>query len=142
VPGWQIIGSFYAGHDSLSNGAPLAQTYDNSLSFFTRYDWSKESPLHGLAVAAGVTRQGGRFASTGSYTGAGFPAFTQWSGLVKLHAGTPAQAFVNYTATKHWAFKLSCLNILNEYYAEGYSGLIQGEEGLPRTFQFEVDWKN
>ena len=95
-----------------------------------------------MAVAAGMVRQGGRFASTGSYTGATFAPFTQRSGLVKLPAGTPVQAFVSYVFSKHWAAKLSCLNVLNQYYAEGYSGLIQGEEGLPRTFALEIDWKH
>ena len=56
-------------------------------------------------------------------------------------AGTPVQGFAVYTFNKHWAAKLSCLNIFNEYYAEGYTGLIEGMEGLPRTFALEIDYK-
>jgi len=141
VAGWQVIGSFYAGHDTLSSGIPVAQTFDNSWGLFTRYDWQKTSPLHGFGLAAGVFRQGGRFASVANYTNATpyFSAWTAWSGLVKLPASLPIQAFANYTFNRHWAVKLSCLNVLNKYYAEGFSGLIQGSQGLPRTFALEID---
>ena len=88
-------------------------------------------------------REGGRFASIANYTNATpyFSAWNLWSGLVKLPASLPVQAFAVYTFNKHWAAKLSCLNILNKYYAEGYSGLIQGSQGLPRTVGLEIDYK-
>ena len=55
LPGWQLIGSFFSGHDRDQNNTPISGTNDNSWGLFTRYaDFQKDSPLHGLSIGLGA----------------------------------------------------------------------------------------
>ena len=71
IPGWQLITNFYAGHDRDQNNNPVSSTFDNQISFFTRYDFPKAGPLNGFAVGGGLSRVGGRWISTSGLSIAG-----------------------------------------------------------------------
>jgi outer membrane receptor for ferric coprogen and ferric-rhodotorulic acid len=43
LPGWQLVGSFYAGHDRDQNNNPVTLTYDNSWGVLTRYAFPHSS---------------------------------------------------------------------------------------------------
>ena len=138
VPGWQLITNFYAGHDRDQNGVPISSTYDNSLSFFTRYDLGKASPsLKGLAFGGGLSRIGGRWQSSSglAVTGLTLPS------VIKIHAGTLVDTFLTYDFAKHWSVRVACNNILDQTYAAGAVNALTVNAAAPRTWMFSGAFK-
>ncbi len=136
LPGWQLIGAFYAGHNRASE-LPVPNTYDNSWSAYSRYAIPRGSPLHGLAFGGGLTRVGGRWASTQGLLGVTVPA----GGVLKMKTGSLLNAFVEYSWTKHWLFRIGCNNILDESYPVGAQTAYYVDPSTPRLFNFLVSYK-
>ena len=112
MPGWQLIGSWCAGHEVDPYGNPVNDSFDNSMSLFTRYDFSKQSPLRGLSFGGGLSRTGGRWITT-----LGLESSTlNIPPLIKLQSGTLANAFVAYQFYKHWTIRVSVANLLDQNY--------------------------
>ena len=141
VSGWQVIGSFYAGHARDSSAKPINGSYDNSWSMMNRYVFPSTSALHDFAVGAGVLRFGGRYMSTANYTDAPFSAFTLWSGEIKMETGTAVNMFAIYKYNKHLTIKLNCNNVLNQDYPDGGVEANYISVAYPRTFTLELDYK-
>ena len=141
LPGWQVIGSFYAGHDRNALGVPIATSYDNSWGLFNRYDFGTSGPLKGLALGAGVVRVGGRFISDAGISDAVLTPYEAWSGMIKLRTGTLVNAFASYNLNRHWHLRASCNNILNQSYAVGAASVYFVDPSPPTTFTFEVGYK-
>ncbi len=141
VPGWQVIGSFFSGHNRDYLNRPIGGSYDNSWAMMNRYAFSKESTLHGLEMGAGVVRYGGRWMSTVNYIDAPFSAYTVWSGMLKMETGTPMNVFVSYLFNKHFMVKLTCDNALNQDFAEGGVQADYISVAMPRTFLLELNYK-
>ena len=98
VPGLQLLATGYNGsvRDQTGNEA-ISNTYDNSWSLFTRYDFANEAVkregwLNGLAVGGGVSRIGSNWLSTAQYTSPIAPGYVL-PAAVKLHEGTPVNLF-------------------------------------------------
>jgi len=141
IPGWQVIGSFYAGHNRDQAQKPVAASYDNSWSFFTRYDFQRDSILHRVGFGTGVTRVGGRWLSTSGITGAAFTPYEIWSGQLKMFTGTSWDGFLTYTLDKHLTLRLRCTNILSSVYSVGATSAVLADPSTPRTFFVEADYK-
>lgn len=140
VPGWQLIGSFYAGHDRDENGNPLPVTYDNEWSLFTRYAF-RTGLLHHLAVGGGVARYGGRWIQDSGIYGVTFSPYTQETGMMKEEPMTETNLFADYTFNQHWSARLTCQNVLNWAYPVGMASAYAAVASFPRTFGMEIDWK-
>lgn len=143
IPGWQVIGNFYSGHDRDQNGIPVPTTYDNSWGLITRYDFQRGNPLHGLTIGTGVSRIGGRWISNAGITNAGadFTPYQIATGRIKLKTGTAWNAFAAYNLDKHWTLRLNCNNILNKAYVSAAQTALLADPSAPRTFVFETDYK-
>jgi iron complex outermembrane receptor protein len=142
TPGWQVIGSFYAGHDRDQSNNPVSTSYDNSWSLFTRYAFPDAGPLRGLAIGGGAERVGSRWIqNSGTVVDAVFSPLTQATGEVKVKAGTMVNGFITYVWGGHWSFKVSCANILDEAYPLGVQGLTNVDPSPPRTFSFLASYK-
>jgi len=133
--GWQLIATGYVGAVRGTNGLPIQNTYGNSLSLFTRYDFAKDSALNGLAVGGGLARVGDTLVSSGGITPP--PGFILPS-LLKLHEGSLIKIFATYRFNKHWALRLSLDNVLNQAYPLGQQGATNIDPSLPRTVSFAV----
>jgi len=133
VKGWQIIGSYYVGHDRDQLGNPVSNSYDNNWSLYNRYDFDRESALKGLAVGGGVVRVGGRYVTDGQVTApaGSLPA----DGELKLATGTLLNAFATYQINRHMTFTLAVDNILNEVYVTGEQSAVLANPSPPRTYQ-------
>ena len=70
-----------------------------------------------------------------------FPAFTQWSGEIKLYTGTLVDAFINYRVNKHLQLKLSGVNLLNDTYVAGEQTAQIADPSQPIGCVFEIDYK-
>jgi outer membrane receptor protein involved in Fe transport len=137
APGWQVIGSWYAGHQVDPLGNPVPNSNDNSWSFFSRYDFQKSNPLSGFGIGGGITRVGGRWMNNAGldYTKGPLPAF------IKLYTGTVINAFVDYRLGKHWSFKINCANLLNDAFVFGNDVAYISDPSPPRTFSFQTNYK-
>ena len=111
MPGWQVIGSFYAGHDRDQNNFPVSSSYDNQWGLYNRYDFPKTGALRGLAVGAGVVWIGGRWISTSGISGAALTPYQALTQEIKLQPGTKINGFASYNLGKHWLFRVLCNNI-------------------------------
>ena len=132
MPGRQLIGAAYCGHMRDPYNRPVSATYDNSWSLFTRYDWGKDSVLHGWAFGTGVVRVGGRWVTTTGVTNAVFTQAQIDQGVVKLKTGTKWDAFLSYDYSKHLAFKLGCINLLGQIYPFGLQTALISDPSPPR----------
>ncbi len=139
LPGWQIIGNFYAGHDRDQTDKPVSITYDNSWSVFNRYGFPKTSALKGLAIGGGVTRVGGRWLATTGILNAA--ALLPKSGLLKVKTGTETQVFVDYEFNRHWTVRLNANNLLNETYPLSFPSAIGLDPSVPLNYVLETDYK-
>ena len=137
TPGWQLIGSWYAGHEVDPLGQPVAFSMDNSLSAFTRYDAPHNSVLKGLSIGGGISRTGGRWMSTVGLVSAtmNIPA------VVKVQTGNMANAFISYQVNKHWNVRVSCANVLNELFPIATEGPNYCDPSEPRDFTFSTSYK-
>jgi outer membrane receptor protein involved in Fe transport len=136
VPGWQLIGSWYAGHEVDPSDKPVPFSSDNSLSAFMRYDFGKTSVLDGLAIGAGVSRTGGRWMSTG-----GLVATPAVPSVVKVQSGTLVNAFVSYQFTKHWFVRANVANILNQEYPVAIESPLYVDPSEPTIFSIATSYK-
>jgi outer membrane receptor for ferric coprogen and ferric-rhodotorulic acid len=144
VPGWQLIATAYLGtvKDRFNN--PTANTYDNSYSIFTRYDFARTTILRRLAIGGGVVRIGGRWVSPGGLTlPANFtiPANSSGSTLFKMAEGTDINLFASYDLSKHWSVRVNAENILNQAYPLGAQGAVNIDPVDPSTVSFAVTFK-
>ena len=140
LPGWQLIGSFYAGHAADQNNNPISGSWNNAIGGFTRYEFPKASALHGLSFGGGMNRLGSRWVSISSAV-QGLPAgFLPANGLVKAADGTMMNAFVQYTFNKHILLNVSCANVLDDAFAIT-AGATSSDPSPPRTFRFEGKYK-
>lgn len=130
--GWQLVAHFYSGHDRDQTDQPVANTFDNQVSLFTRYDFNSGSALRGLAVGGGLARIGGRWVSTNGLAGVPLPA----NGVLKAEAGTMVDAFVSYAVTRHLSLRVACDNLLNQAYVYGAQSALQVDPSPPRTWYF------
>jgi outer membrane receptor for ferric coprogen and ferric-rhodotorulic acid len=140
APGWQLVGTFYAGHERQADGiTPLTSTYDNSWSLFTRYDFGRVGPLHRLAVGGGVATVGGQWVNDGGLTDApGLPA----NGYIKMQQGSMLNAFVVFDITRHWSARVDVENILNQAFGVGSEGDVENiDPSDPRTFSFQLSYR-
>jgi len=140
LPGWQVIGTWYAGHDRDQNNNPVTESYDNSWTFFNRYDFPKGSALQGLSIGGGISRIGGRWLATaGEILDA--PGLLPKNNDIKLQTGNDVDAFVTYKWGRHWLLKLNCQNILNEAWPATDQSVVLVDPSNPRTFIFEADYR-
>jgi len=141
VPGWQVIGSFYVGHDRDPYNRPVSASYDNSWSLFTRYDFQKDSPLRGWAIGTGFVRVGGRWVTTSGVLNAVWTPAQTWGGVIEMKTGNSWNGFVSYKVDKHWSAKFDCMNILGEKWPLGLQTMLISDPSPPRTFTFETDYR-
>ena len=137
VPGWQLVGSWYAGHDLDQNNNPISFSYENSLSLFTRYDFQRDSSLKGLSIGGGLTRIGGRWMTTTGDTATSFAL----PSIVKMDTGSALNGFVTYAFNKHWLFRVNCDNILNQAYPLASQSPFFVDPSMARTFSFATTYK-
>jgi iron complex outermembrane receptor protein len=137
LPNWQIIGTFFHGEVYDQTGNPVANTYDQSLSLFTRYDFV-DGPLKNFALGGGVARISGRKVTS---AGIVFPAGMTAPALIDVEPGTWVDLFVNYRLDRHWSFRVACANVLDEAYAMGAQTAYFVDPSPPRTFTFATMYK-
>lgn len=137
MPGWQLIATAYNGTVRNTAGQPVQNTYGNSWSLFTRYDFAKESALRGIGFGGGVTRIGDTLVSSGGITP---PAGFVLPSLLKLDEGTLVKVFATYQPSKHWLFRLGLDNVLNKAFPLGQQGATNIDPSLPRTLNFTVTY--
>jgi len=136
LPGWEMIGSWYVGHNRDVNNNPVPFTFDNSYGVFTRYDFSRAGPLKGFSIGGGVNRLSGMWASTsGAIASYALPP------LEKIQEGTELNGFLNFRPDKHWTFRVNCQNILNQAYPLDAATWYIVDPSIPRTWSFEADYK-
>jgi iron complex outermembrane receptor protein len=137
VPGWQLVGAFYVGHDRNYQDQPVDTSYDNSWSLYNRYNFSRGTPLSGIAIGGGVTRVGGRWMDSGGLVDSSYnvPA------LLKMQTGTLINLFIEYQPNRHWSFRLRCDNALDQAYPLAAQGAEFVDAVPPRNFTFETDFK-
>ena len=143
LPGWQLITSWYAGHDRDQNNNPVSGSYDNSWSFFNRYDFQPNTPLRGLAIGAGLVHRAEGWISTASLNGSNAFLTPQQlaSGEIKMHPGTLLNAFLAYRLARHWTFHVTVDNILNQDFPIGAQTIYFIDPSPPTTYSFQVDYK-
>ena len=142
TPGWQFIGTFYAGHNLDQLGRPVGNSYDNSWTFFTRYNFQRSSALHGFAFGTGMARIGGRWDPDVNLNNASeLTPFNHWSGEIKMYTGTVWDGFGEYAFNKHLGLKVNVANILNEIYPQTSSTALGTEPSVPRTVFVEGTYK-
>ena len=100
----------------------------------TDFAWFQLTTTNVLSV-------GGRWISTSGLTYAEFPAFTQWSGEIKLYTGTLVDAFINYRVNKHLQLKLSGVNLLNDTYVAGEQTAQIADPSQPVGATLELEYK-
>ncbi len=140
-PNWQIVGSFYKGEDLNQLGNPISQSYDDSWSFLTRYDFRKDSSLKGWSFGSSIVRTGGRWLGTAGLSNAPFTADQIRTGVIKLKTGTLVNAFATYQLNRHWTFRASVDNILDEDYVVAAQTALFADPSTPRTFNFRTEYK-
>ena len=141
LPGWQFISSFYAGHNRDQADKPVSGSYDNSLTFFTRYDFQKDSALKGLSVGGGLQRFGGQWISTAGITGYTFNAFQQWFGNLKIATASLVNVFSAYQVNRNLTVRFGIQNLLDKVYAVAEQTVYFADPSPPRTYTFGVDYK-
>lgn len=143
TPGWQLVGSFYSGHDVGTNGLPVAGTWQDSWGFLTRYHFGRYTPLPGLSVGVGLNRIGGRWVSTSGMIGAtAFETpYTQQTGLMKAEDGTMGNAFADYQLNPHILLGVSVENLLNEDWPLYTSTNYLIDPAPPRLYTFKFTYK-
>ena len=143
LPGWQLVATFYAGHDRTYVNNPISGTYDNSWSFFNRYDFPKESSLKGLALNFGISRIGGRWTSSGGIVA--FPSmettFTQQHGGLIGEAEYPRQCLRLLSINEAFPVMIRCDNVLNQAYPEGAQEAEIIDPSPPATASFLAEYK-
>jgi len=139
MPGWQLIGTFYAGHDRDQNNNPVSGSYDNAWSLFNRYDFNKNGPLHGLSVGGGVSRIGGYWVSDSGIMSP--PAPLPANNEIKLHPGTLLNGFALYQFNRNWLVRVNCNNILNQTYVLAAQSAEIVDPSIPRTWLLETLYK-
>ena len=118
LPGWQIVGSFYAGHNRDQNNNPISGSWDNSIGLFTRYDFQSGSPLHGLSIGGGYSRVGSRWISTNglvSATALETPYLRSKpvkSRSTRREHDEPLRQYAHFG--KHFALSVNVANVLNK----------------------------
>jgi iron complex outermembrane receptor protein len=141
VPGWQLIGSWYAGHEVDPFGHEVPSSFNNSLSFFTSYSFPADSFLRGLTIGGGLTRVGGRWVAAGAAVGM-ISSTINIPPVIKVQTGTLGNAFVAYKVNKHWGLKVSVSNVLNENFPLGFETTpLYVDPSQPRDFTFATSYK-
>jgi iron complex outermembrane receptor protein len=149
LPGWALIATFYKGTvtTGLTNSIKIGDTYDNSWSLFTRYDF-KSSPLkdnrfwHGLGVGGGISRIGSYWqVSTGDISLPGYAVGAAPFAAIKQHEGSLVDCFADYRVSKHWELRLNIVNLLNLNFAESGQGAGDIDPAPPFTVSGEVEFR-
>lgn len=137
TPGWQVMATGYIAKVRDRNNQPVDNTYGNSMSLFTRYDFAKNSPLKGLAIGGGLSRVGDYTVTT---AGLVFPAGMNQPDLFKMKQGTLVKLFASYKWNKHWEFRASIDNLLDEAFGQGQQGPSVIDPSDPRTVSIGITY--
>lgn len=139
VQGWQLIAQAYKGRMRDALGNPVSLSWENSFGLFTRYNFQKDSPLHGFSFGGGANKIGSRWVATSGvivYSGpGGVPAF------IKVKDGLDTSAFLQYTPNRRWTFTVHCTNLLDKKYVEAFQSPLFADPSTPTTFSFETTFK-
>ncbi|MBL9216549.1 MAG: TonB-dependent receptor [Opitutaceae bacterium] len=138
TPEWQLVGTLYDGTVEDQNGQPVDDSYTQSWSLFTRYDFRSSTSLKGFSFGGGISRINGRVVSTAGLT---FPVGVTKPTFMKVEPGTLVGVFANYALNKHWTFRLQCDNLLDETYAVGINAAYLVDPSLPRNFTLSAKYK-
>lgn len=144
LPGMQVVATGYVGTVHDSNGNPITATVENSWSVFTRYDFSRESKLRGVAFGGGAAKAGGKwFNMTGLVlpNGAALPKNSSGNSLFKLKQDVMLNLFASYRLDRHWEFRIDCTNVLDEVFPIGAQGVGLADAAEPRTFFFRTTYR-
>ncbi|SDS49336.1 TonB-dependent receptor [Opitutus sp. GAS368] len=144
LPGLQIVATGYMGTVHDQNGNPITATVENSWSTFGRYDFSKDSPLKGLAVGGGATKAGGKWFNMGGLVlpnGAALPTNSSGNALFKLKQDVLVNLFAGYRLNRHWNFRIDCQNVLDKVYPIGAQGVGLVDAVEPRSFSFQTTYR-
>lgn len=135
---WQIVGTMYRGKVEDQNGAPVDDSYKQSWSVFTRYDFSSSSNAEGLSIGGGASRISGRVVSS---TGITFPIGMTQPTFIELAPATLVTGFANYNITRNWSFRVQVNNALDKTYAAGINAAYLIDPSLPRTFIISTKYR-
>ncbi len=144
LPGLQVVGTAYIGTVKDQNGNPVTGTVENSWSLFTRYDFSRDTPLKGFAVGGGAQRAGGKWFSMSGMVlpgGAALPVNSSGNSVFKLKQDVLLNLFTQYEINHHWLVRVNCDNVLDKSYPIGAQGVGLVDAIPPRTFSFETKYK-
>jgi len=149
APGWALIATFFKGTSTsaANNSIEISDTYDNSWSVFTRYDF-KSGPmrenafLKGLGIGGGVSRIGSFWIAPGAYINSTLPngGFAS-NQAIKFKEGSLVDLFADYRISKHWLVKLNVVNLLNENFPETGQGANDIDPSPPLTFAGTLEYR-
>ena len=151
VPGWSVIATFYKGYSitANNNSIEISDTYDNSWSFFSRYDF-RSGPLKdnaflkGLGVGGGITRIGSFWISPGSFVNTaipGYPTGFASNQAIKYREGDLIDAFIDYRINRHWALEINIVNLLNQAFPTTGQGANDIDPSPPLTFAGTLEYR-
>ncbi len=135
--GWQLLLTGYRGTVRDQAGNPVSATYGNSWSFFTRYDFAKDTPLTGFSFGGGASRMGDRYMTSSGIT---FPNGWVKPNLIKVQQETWVTAFANYQFNRSWGVRLNVNNVLDKQYPMGLQSGVTLDPAPPRTFVLTVSY--
>lgn len=136
--GWQLVATMYDGKVRDQNGNPIDDSYTQSYSFFSRYDFANNTALKGLSFGGGLSRINGRVVSTAGIT---FPVGMPKPTFLEVKPGTLVGLFANYNVNKHWSLRLQADNVLDETYSVGINAAYLIDPSIPRSFSFMAKYK-
>lgn len=137
-PNWQLTATLYNGKVKDQNGQPVDDSYKQSYSLFTRYNFTSVPSLKGLSVGGGLSRVNGRVVSTAGIT---YPTGMTKPTFQKVAEATLVGLFANYELNKHWTFRLQCDNALDETYPVGINAMYLVDPSLPRNFTLSAKYR-
>ncbi|MFO1449923.1 MAG: TonB-dependent receptor [Opitutaceae bacterium] len=138
TPEIQLVGTIYDGKVRDQAGLPVDDSYTQSWSVFSRYDFRKEGSLKGLSFGGGISRVTGRVVSSAGLT---FPVGVTKPTFINVEPGTLVGVFANYNLNKNWTFRVQVDNLLDETYAVGINAAYLVDPSLPRNFTFSTKYK-
>lgn len=135
---WQIVGTMYKGKVKDQNGAPVDDSYKQSVSLFTRYDFASSGNAKGLSIGGGASRITGRVVISTNIT---FPVGMTRPAFIDVEPATLVTGFANYNLNRNWSFRVQVDNILDKTYAVGINTAYLIDPSLPRTFIFSTKYR-
>jgi outer membrane receptor for monomeric catechols len=111
---------------------------------YTRYDFSRDSFLKGLAIGGGAAKAGGKWFNMSGLTlpnGQPLPKNSSGNSLFKLEQDVMLNLFASYKLNRNWEFRLDCANVLDESFPIGAQGVGLVDAAEPRTFSFQTTFR-